>query len=211
MKLDLISYLASSTPALFFPRLVESLEAAYFDAYSHAKTFDEPERNRVLGQLRHYRQNFALRQAATDSALMAVAPHTDPKGERYSVVASEGIRYGRIGVPFNNSCPRVSKHRKTIAALNSRLEPINLDLFSPASPRPTEGLGCLVVTVNPSRAAEQSVPAAIMIGVPFSNLKGWHLFEPIEEVMAAANPAVEITVPDLAWVKLKKQLSDSES
>ncbi|AMH06555.1 hypothetical protein [Achromobacter xylosoxidans] len=210
MKIDLVEYIVRKSPELLFTRMVEKLEEAYFAAHQHAETFPSAERRRVLGQLRHYRQNVALREAGEAAGLIAAAPHTDPKGERYSLVAADDIRFGRIGVAVNNKLARFSKHRATIAALNERLEPLNNDLFNAPSERPTDGLGCLLVTVNPHYRDEQSVPAAIMVGVPYTNLRGWHLFEPISNVIAAYNPASEIEVPDLAWVKLKKQLGGAE-
>lgn len=210
MKIDLVEYIAQRTPSSFVPRAIELLEDAYFEAYRYSETFDEPEKKRVLGQLRHYRQNEAMRSAGLSSGLVTAAPHTDPKGERYSIVIAEDIRFSRIGVPFENNRPRPSAHRRAIATLNARLEPANMSLFDQARPLPIDGLGCLLVTVNPHRLESQSVPAALMIGVPYTNLRGWHLFEPVSTILAAQNPAEEIGVPDLAWAKLKKQLGDAE-
>ncbi|WP_395006199.1 hypothetical protein [Undibacterium sp.] len=211
MKIDIIQYISSRTPRTFFTLANELLEAAYFQAHQHAMTFDDPEKRRVLGQLRHYRQNEALRNAGAQNGLIAVAAHTAPKGERYSLIASEDIRFGRIGVPVNNSTPRPSKHRKELSMLNARLEPVNLDLFNQKLLRPSDGLGCLIITVNPNPKDQQTAPADIKVGVPYTNMRGWHLFEPMSEIIAAYNPAVEIEVQDLAWVKLKKQLGDSEN
>ena len=210
MKIDLVNYITHRTPTVFFTRVTELFESAYFAAHQYSETLDEPERVRVRGQLRHYEQNRALRAAASDAGLAAAAPHTDPKGERYSVVTSQDIRFGRIGVPFNNNQPRPSKHRQAIAAVNSRLEPVNFDLFDPPMTRPSDGLGCLLVTANPPRFEPQSAPYAIIVGVPYTNLRGWHLFEPITSVLAACHAAEQLDVPDLAWAKLKKQLGEAE-
>ncbi len=49
-----------------------------------------------------------------------------------------------------------------------------------------------------------------MVGVPYTNLRGWHLFEPMASLLAAYHPAVEVEVQDLAWARLKKQLGDAE-
>ncbi|MBK1650344.1 hypothetical protein [Rhabdochromatium marinum] len=211
MKPELIEYIVSRTPLQFWTRAVELLEEAFFEAYQHAETFEESERARICGQLRHYRQNAAIRAAGEDTGLTAAAPHTEPKGERYALVASEDIRLGRVAVPFNDNQPRPANHRKMIAALNSRLEPVNLSLFDPTPIRPKDGLGCLVVTVNPPRFEPQSTPAAILIGVPFSNLRGWHLLEPVSSIIAAYREEQEIKVPDNAWATLKVQLIEKEN
>lgn len=210
MQPDLIEYIASKTPIAFVNSLIERLEEAYHLAYQESRSYAAPEQPRILGQARHYRQNGAFRDAATNAGLLAVAPHTDPKGERYSLVAVDDIRFGRIAVPFGNKIPRAAAHRSTIAAVNSRLEPVNLDLFASVTKAVGEGLGCLVVTVNPPRGEGQSVPRDICVGVPYSNLRGWHLFTPITDVLAAYRPAYEIEVPDLAFAKLRKKMNDAE-
>ena len=206
MKIDLIQYIVSRTPQGFVTKVIEELEAAYSQAFQHSETFAEKSRRRVLGQLRHYRQNDALLSAGTSAGQTVSARSTSPAGEHYSFVSAQDIRFGRIAVPFNNRIPRPAKHRKAIAALNARLEPQHNDLFSPAQMPVSDGLGCLFITVNPVSSEVQSVPASLIVGVPHTNLKGWHLFEPISEILAAYNPTQEVQVQDLAWVKLKKQL-----
>lgn len=210
MQIDLVEFIASKTPLTFFNNLVERLEEAYFMAHQEAMTYDEPERFRILPQARHYRQNAAFREAGIGAGLIAAAPYTDPKGERYSMIAAEDIRYGRIAVPFHNRIPRPARHRSTIAAVNARLEPRNFDLFSGMPRQLGDGLGCLIVTINPHRSEGQSVPQDIFVGVPYSNLRDWHLFTPVSEVVAAYRPAQELEVPDLAFAKLKKKLNDAE-
>lgn len=208
--IDLLSYIADRTPKTFVTAVIEGFEAAYSQAFQHSESFAPKSRNRVRGQLRHYRQNDALIRAGESVGQMALAKSTIPSGEHYSFVASQDIRFGRIAVPFNNRIPRPAKHRKAIAALNARFEPQEHDLFAAPSLPALDGLGCLLITVNPPAWDSQSVPAAIMVGVPYSNLKGWHLFEPVSEVLAAYSPVQDIEVKDLAWARLKKQLGDGE-
>lgn len=210
MKIDLISYIAERTPRNFLVSVVEGFEAAYSQAFHHSETYADKSKRRILGQARHYRQNDALVRAGEAEGQMAMAKATFPIGEHYSFVAAQDIRFGRIAVPFNNKIPRPAKHRRAIAALNGRLEPQNHDLFCADATDVVDGLGCLFVTVNPARGEVQSVPASIVVGVPYTNLKGWHLFEPVSQVLAAYNPAKEIVVKDIAWAKLKKQLGDGE-
>jgi len=211
VKIDLIQYIISRVPLSFFTLASEHLEAAYFSAHQYAQTFEEAERARILGQLRHYRQNEAIRMAAMEAGLTATAPHTYPKGERYTLIAAENIIFSRVNVPFNNHLPRPSKYRRLIATINQRLEPTNEVLFGPEPIRPpSNGLGCLIVTVNPPRFEPQSTPFNLIVGVPYTSLKGWHLFEPISSILAEYHPTQEIEVPDMAWAKLKKQLGEAE-
>ena len=210
MDLDLITYIANRTPQHFLQSVSEALDTAYFQAYRESLTYDEPERRRMQGQIRHYRQNEAFRDAGHKSGLATVSANTSPRGELFPFVATEGVIYGRIGVNFSNRTPRLAKHRQAIASANARLEPINLDFFKPTPEKLTDGLGILIVTVNPHINNPQDIPAAIKVGVPYTNCKGWHLFEPLESIMAAYASPVEIEVPDLALVLLKKRLADKE-
>lgn len=210
MDLDLINYIANRTPQHFLQSALEAIDTAYFQAYRESMTYDEPERRRIQGQIRHYRQNEAFRDAGYKSGLATVSANTTPRGELFPVIASEGVVYGRIAVNFSNKMPRLAKHRQAIASVNARLEPVNLDFFSATTEAKKDGLGILIVTVNPHKNASQEIPAAIKVGVPYTNGRGWHLFEPIESIMAAYATQVEIEVPDLALVLLKKRLSDKE-
>lgn len=210
MTPDLVAYITNRTPQYFLQNAVEALESAYYQASREAATYDSPEQRRIQGQMRHYRQNAAFRDAGNKSGLNSVAASTDPKGEHYPLVMTKGVVYGRIGVNFCDRTPRMAKHRKAIAAINSRLEPVNLDLFNMPQERVADGLGIFLVTVNPHPRQSQDIPAGIKLGVPYSNCKGWHLFEPMESIMAAYAQPVEIAVPDLALVQLKKKLQESE-
>lgn len=210
MDIDLISYIANRTPQYFLQSVSEALDTAYFQSNRESLTYDEPERRRMQGQIRHYRQNEAFRDAGFKSGLTTVSANTTPLGEQFTVVATDGVIYGRIGVNFTNRFPRPAKHRLAVASVNARLEPVNLDFFNQTPERLTEGLGILLVTVNPHINSPQDIPATIKVGVPYTNCKGWHLFESLESIMAAYATPVEIEVPDLALVLLKKRLAGKE-
>ncbi|MCP5265724.1 MAG: hypothetical protein H6934_06415 [Burkholderiaceae bacterium] len=211
MNTDLLQLLAAQWPNTFPARLRERIDSAFYEAFRYAETCDEPERRRVLGQLRHYRQNEALRIAGSEAGMSVAAPHTDPKGERYAIVSNGPVRIGRTSVPARDNRPRVAKHRLLLAALNGRLEPVSGNLFEPGlRVLSDDGLGVLVLTVNPDRSESQSEPARILVGLPYSSLRGWHFLEPIEELIAAAAPEVEILVPDIAFAQMKKKLRENE-
>lgn len=210
MEVDLIEYIANRTPKNFIQNTIESLEAAYHQAHNESSTYDAPELRRIRAQIRHYRQNKAFRDAGQKSGLNTYSAITSPKGESFPLVSLDGVTYGRIGVNFSNRIPRLAKHRKEIALVNSRLEPYTRDLFDKEVKQSAEGLGVFIVTVHPDNRAPQDMPASIKIGVPYSDCRGWHLFEPIQSFMAAYATPVEIEVPDLALVTLKKRLSGNE-
>lgn len=212
MESTLISYITSRIPKDFFVRLPGELEGAYFQAFADAEQkCGVPEQNRVRGQLRHYYQNKVMREVGNAISIPTYSPHTDPKGERYTLLLLNEVAIGRTSVAFTDKRPPLAKHRKTIAAVNSRLEPTNLDLFSDSDVEARQdGLGVLIVTVHPPKKANQSVPSHFVVGVPFSNLKGWHLFEPIPSILAAYEPVADVKPVDIAFPTLKRQLKEAE-
>ena len=207
----LLPYLANRLPHDFVKQLPEALETAYFEAHSNAEQrCAAPERGRVRGQLRHYFQNGALRQLAERFGVDAAAAHTSPKGERYTRLVFGDIVLGRTCVRFTNSTPSPAKHRQAIAALNERFEPKTFDLFEQERSVPSDGLGVLLVTVHPGHGCDQSVPNHFAIGVPYSNLSGWHMFEPLSSLLAAYAPAQSQPAVDMAFPTLKKILRRAE-
>jgi len=208
----LMTYLASRIPHDFVKQVPEALEGAYFEAFRNAEQrCAVPERPRVRGQLRHYYQNGALRTLAERHGIEATAAHTEPKGERYTRLVFDDIVLGRTGVRYANNLPSPAKHRRTIAALNQRFEPVTGDLFTPYTPGPDDGLGVLLVTVHPAKESDQSVPSQFVVGVPYSNLKGWHLFEPLAGLLAIYTPMAEQPTADIAFPTLKKLLQQAEA
>ncbi|WP_177186342.1 hypothetical protein [Nitrosomonas sp. Nm166] len=207
----MIQYIIKHVPSFFFTRTVELMESEYFMAHQIAKRYEEPERSRVRGQLRHFGLNRALRVSASDAGLIPQSLYINPKGDGYPLVVADGIYFGRVSVPFHCNRPRPSKCRYAIAKANLRFESINLSFFEQPAEISPDGMGCFIVTVNPPSFEPQSVPSNIMVGVPYTDLSNWHLLVPVTEILAAYNLPAEIKVPDLAWAKLKKQLSDNET
>ena len=211
VAVDLIECIASRTPKKFFQLAVEGIESAYAQAERETQTYEQPERRRIRPQIRAYRQNAALRNAGQEAGLASTAADTSPKGEKYALVYSQDLVFGRVGVNFSDRIPRAAKHRSEIAALNDHLEPKSFDLFDDGPRVNTEtGLGILLVTVNPHHRDAQDIPARIIVGVPYTNMKGWHLFEPVSSFFAALSESSELIVPDNAIVLLKKSLKRKE-
>lgn len=211
MSTDLIELITRQVPLSFFTTLIEKKEEAYALAEKESLSYEEPERKRILGQIRHHRQNEAFRHAASKEGL-SYEVHNNKRGENYSLVFVNDIIFGRTAIAVDDSIPSPAKFRKEIAIANSYLEPENMDLFTPPVVQSkSDVLCCLIITVNPSSTSKaQSVPQNICIGVPYTDLKGWHLFKPITEIIAAYRPAQELDVPDLAFATLKKKQRGAE-
>ena len=123
MTVDLMDYIVSRTPQNFLQLAVEGLEAAYSQAHRESSSYEHPEFRRVQGQVRHYRQNEALRGAARQAGLIGLAAQTDPKGEFYTLVSAQGIVYGRVSVNFSNRIPRAAKHRHSSSGRTAATRP----------------------------------------------------------------------------------------
>lgn len=208
---QILKLITRDVPKDFLQQVIEELPSAYGRAYSSVKALTpalEPvEVRRLLPQERHYVQNAAFRKAATSVGLPSMVKATSPRGEHYPIVAAGEVLIGRIGVAFASRLPRLAKHRRLLACLNSRFEPMNGDLFDPPALAAHEGMGAIVVTINPPpSAASQELPLGLFMGVPFTNFKGWHYYAPFEEVIAAYHEEVVQEQPDLAWATLKKRL-----
>lgn len=205
MAEDFLQRIVLNVPEAFWRRFSEGADESYFAAHKEASTYQPREQSRVRGQLRHHRLNEGLRNAAAVSRIEMLSPPSTAWSDWFNVAAAGEVRIARVALPFSNRIPRPAKHRRLVAAINTRFEPDSADFFDPLPPKPASGLGCLIVTVHPHRSQNQGAPAAVMLGVPFSDLRGWHFLEPISKVLAAYHPAVEQVVPDLAIVRLKKK------
>jgi hypothetical protein len=200
----------SDVPAAFLRSCAEGLQASFQRAHYDALTFHEHERARVLPQLRHYRQNAAFRDAAAAHGLECQMFSASPQGENFPLVVTGRLIIARCSLAFNNRRIPKARFRRQIAAGNRILEPDNLDFFDSARKKPSEfePLGVLIASVSPHRTQAADLPAAIMVGVPHSDLSDWHTLMEHQELMLDSHEVVH--VPDNAFVKLKKQMRRSE-
>jgi hypothetical protein len=212
---QILKLITRDVPRDFLVKVMETLPSAYGQAFG-AVTGIRPalhasEVRRLLPQQRHYSQNAAFRDCAAELGLSATLQATTPKGEHYPVVMTGEVMLGRIGVETSARLPRLAKHRAMLACLNARFEAVNGDLFNPLVAREREGMGAIVVTVNPPHHhTSQDAPLGIFMGIPFTNFKGWHYYAPFEDVISAYHEEVVQEQPDLAWATLKKTLKNSE-
>lgn len=181
---DPIRQIIKAIPREFFRSLIENLDAAFVRADNMAtKSFSEPERMAMSGQLRHAFCEDAVRNAASACDIHAVAGFTEPAGARFSFVSHQGINLIRSNIQGHCGTPRPSRFRRQFAAMNAWLRPVQTDLFKVVQAPPSDKLcGVIVATIN--RHGDQTLPAFVGLGVPFSDLSGWLAFEPIHHVMA---------------------------
>lgn len=217
---DPIRQIIETIPREFFRSLIENLDTAFVRADTMArKSFSEPERIAMSGQLRHAFCEDAVRNAAAAGGIHAVAGFTEPAGARFSFVSHRGVNLIRSNIQSHCGTPRPSRFRRQFAVMNAWLRPIQTDLFKAVEPPPSDELcGIIVATFN--RHGERSLPAFVGLGVPFPDLSGWLAFEPIHQVMAryqgfdaeqdvGLGPVV--TVADKVMPRLKRKNDKSES
>ncbi|HCT3326160.1 hypothetical protein [Enterobacter cloacae] len=174
----------------------------------------EPELIRTRAQIRHYGLNSALRRAAQRSGYASFDAETNPKGENYVIVSSQGVRASRIGVNHNKLDIKAAKHRSLLAELNQDLEGFTPDMFnlvSQKSPAEERGsLGVLFLNVNPPLNVGQDRMLDLRVVVPFTNLKGSHYNRSIGEILGLYAVEREVVIPDLAIPVLRKRLREQE-
>ncbi len=210
---DPIARILSNYPAAFFQSLAEHMDAAFAKALRVTRQhYADPEQANMLGQARHACCEEGFRAAAQDAGMAAIAPHTEPAGGRYSLVSHEGVHLIRGNVQAHCGPPRPTRFRSAWAALNTWLDPIQLDLLRTVPTPSSERLcGMIIVTAN-RRSDDPSIPAFVGLGIPRSDLSEWVALEPIQKLLARYHdletkthtpPEAPVEVKDRAVPRLK--------
>ena len=222
VKEEVERLLQSHFPKDFWVRAADELHAAYGMVYHALSNPLQPlqmhrhELVRALPQVRHYKLSSSVRTIAESMGLEVLDLKADHSGENYVVIRSGPLQLGRIGVNQGASLPRSAKHRALIAALNARLEGMTHDLFSPTIHMlPSSTLGLLLVNINPKPNLAQDRMIDLQVGVPYTDLSGWHYLRPCSEILAkyadATNEAVmDAAQSDRAVVRLKELINEVE-
>lgn len=222
VKEEVERLLLSHFPKDFWVRAADELHAAYGTVYHALSSPLQPlqmhrhELARALPQLRHYKLSSSVRAIAESIGLEVLDLKADHSGENYVVIRSGPLQLGRIGVNQGASLPRSAKHRALIAALNARLEGMTHDLFSPTIHMlPSSTLGLLLVNINPKQNLAQDRMIDLQVGVPYTDLSGWHYLQPCSEILAkyadSTNESVmDAAQSDKAVVRLKELINEVE-
>lgn len=200
--------LVKELPRDFFLRLQEELQGAFVRArrvVDEVIGCPEPERLAMIGHHRHWFSEHALRNAAAGTGLAVRAPHTEPKGGRYSLVVTEKFVISRTKIITAGHSPKNPKFRRNLAQANRWLEPSQLDLFESVEPLHGGRIFGLVTVIAPKRGHDQSAPAFLGFGIPKSDFSGWHFLESLDKILAAYSGAESAEVPDRAKPRLKSR------
>lgn len=209
MQKELLQFIIQSTPKHFLTNIREGMRQAMTFANSDGERFPENERPKAYGLSRHQRLNGAFREATEQSGLHFTQGEKINQGECY-VASNPFIIYGKANLQPNNKFPAPALYRRAIARINEALEPDTFDLFNPGPIKgPLEQVGCLILPVIPSRHEHHL--AGIYIGVPYSNLKEWHMYESLDNVINAYDATFDPEgLSDQAFATLKKNLKRKE-
>lgn len=201
----LLQHIAAELGSLF-PTLLEDYLAAKYEA---CQAYSEAHLDRAL----HARANGSLQQlhilqevvrAAQKANLPAEMAPTSPRGHHYAKITLERFVLG--GMRLESSHWSSAKYAKSLAQLNTALEPVNSDLFATVSDgQPGERIFVVVaVAENPLNHGPE-----IIFAVPFSSRQGFHFsFTLEEERQAALTPAQADALEPLPV--LKKRLDEAE-
>lgn len=211
--------LVANFPRDFWISMLDNLSAMYgraHDSMADGLALHPHDLVRALPQVRHYALNSSMRKVGKALDIEVMDLKADNSGENYVVLRSGALQMGRIGVNQGAQIPREAKHRALIAALNSRLEGFTPDLFLPKVHRiPSSTLGILVVNVNPKATLSQTEMVDLQVGVPFSDLSGWHYLEScsvlLEKYVDGSVGADNVGQLDKAVVRLKHAIDEIEA
>lgn len=220
IQAEVESLLVAHFPREFWVRASDVLHSAYgmsHDVLVNVLNIHRHELPRALAQARHYKLSSSLREVADASNLEVLDLKADHSGENYVALRSGPLQLGRIGVNQGSGIPRGAKHRALIAALNARLEGVTHDLFSPTVHMlPSQTLGLLLVNVNPKANLDQGSMVDLQVGVPFSDLSGWHYLQSCSKIIScypAMDDAVSRAVKkqsDKAVIRIKEAIKEIE-
>lgn len=204
----------------FWIRATDELNAAYgmtHEILVNGLRIHRHELLRLMPQTRHYKLSSTLREVAEASGHEVFDLKADHSGENYVALRSGPLQLGRIGINQGSAIPRGAKHRALIAALNSRLEGVTHDLFSPTVHMlPSQTLGLLLVNINPKANLAQDRMIDLQIGVPFSDLSGWHYLQSCSKIISCYS-TMDVSIgtpkqkqPDKAIIRIKESIKEIE-
>lgn len=203
--------IAAQLPRRFVSDVIEST----FDAFAGAKRVtdivvgcDEPERCQMLGQHRHWAQEQGFRKAAEASGLQTIAPHTSPKGGRFSLVRAGNLVLARAKIVTARSALRPSKYLQRLARHNQFIDPVQLDFFlDHFEDRSDDVTFGVIVTVASNDLGHEDRPLYVGIGIPSSSLKTWHYRDSLQDLLVSYDDAGVEEIPDRALPVLKGQVA----
>lgn len=210
-----IDRVVAAVPASFFQAVMEHTDAAFMKAARLTdQNIAEPERANTLGQLRHACVEQGFRTAAQEAGLAPVVPHTEPAGGRFSLVGSNGVYLIRSNIQTHCGTPRPTRFRKVWAAVNSWLDPQQLDFLIEVENPPTGRLCAMLVVTASGKRGDPSLPAFVGLGIPSADLSCWKFLQPLTTVLGMyhdletrvrAPREAPLEVKDRAVPKLKKR------
>ncbi|GAB2801555.1 hypothetical protein GCM10027040_31690 [Halomonas shantousis] len=213
LKKELIQFVCSNLPKAV---LLEA-ETRITQAFA---TSDEAARQRykhvpLIGprtQLRHFDvQEAILAMQEVEGATVANMP-TKPKGGFYALIRA-GHLCLTVTVCASDKTVRESIFRQHLQSFNKRLDHHIGDLFYEVPPHlgPTEHtLHALIIPVaNKKLTGDHTTPLSIVIAIPYSNGKGFHLVASLPEIYASYSEE-DTTIQDTAYPKLRESMRRSE-
>lgn len=205
---ELIEFIAYHFGSEFLSRLDDEIVAGYSRANAESMNYSMPgSQLRMRGYSRHYHVKEALDRAASAlSGFISNEHRTKRSGEYYVAVQRNDIKITHVCLK-NNRPPREAQFRSNFAKLNEFLDPVEPDLFD-RTVEDEDELGNLFVVICVSPVKGNDVIPEIYICVPWSDMKGWHLFCPIDVVQKACETTDSGVIEP--FPKLKRRLTDIE-
>lgn len=199
-------YIASKLPEDILRDVHEGIVIEFGFIEDYLQRISSRLKSRLRPQMQRYSTDTVM-EAQKDRATVHVY-QTTPKGESYVVLEQPGLTVSHIELK-EGDVPRPAAHRDKMAGKNSFLQP---DLFRSADDIDSLHIALVVVPPLPGEPV-QSAPKNILISVPYSDFRSFHLQISIEqfyefyEMRKADNPPMV----DAAWPALKEDILQVES
>lgn len=206
----LIKYITSHIDKSLILSIEDAVRAGYAKAHKRSsEDLVNINPSRLRAQQRRYFVDDAL--AGVLSKDNASVLETCPKGEHYIVLCSGNITLSHIEL-HKDSFARPAKHRLMLSRRNAILEPVNLDFFKPTPPKIDDSLHVVAVVLHPAPTERnQSAPNDILITVPYTDWKGYHLKLSVNYFLQQyENHEGIMPKTDEAWPRLREDLIKKE-
>ncbi len=206
LKERIVDYIKFQVDKGVFESVVEAVTESYAAADSVARDkIKNTNPTRVRAQMRRYFTDDSMAGLFTNG--MPTVHKTDPVGEHFVTLESGNVTISHIELK-ENEWARNAKHREGLASKNSILQPYNLDLFEEPPPKTDDSLHIAILVLRPSSKEEnQAEPVDILITVPHTDWRGYHLEIPIGLMISSYGELKpEASLTDGAWPSLKKEI-----
>ena len=186
--------------------VAQKISDALYAAYARAEVLAKEE----IKALGHERMRAYMRREFVNDVLaqLGEAKHTNPKGEKYGLLQFNAINMLAFCVDPTRP-ERPANYKKELAEMNKVLEPEIPDLFDPNSELARSSLHTCLMVINPKFGeGDPRHPRDILLVVPYTNRKGFHLQVRLRDWLESYKD--DVVEPVDFWPTFRKEILETE-